>query len=91
MATEIRANEKQPDCHKIDRSSVISKYVGETEKRLNKIFLKEWPNNLMLFLDEADVVFDKGSTVKIVRDLHDGRHEKRTLMQNVLEIHRSAG
>ena len=40
MATEIRANEEQPDRHTIDGSSAVSKYVGETEKRLNKVFLK---------------------------------------------------
>ena len=40
MAEGIIGNEEQPDRHKIDRSGVVSKYVGETEKRLNKIFLK---------------------------------------------------
>jgi SpoVK/Ycf46/Vps4 family AAA+-type ATPase len=45
--------------YKIDRSGVISKYVGETEKRLNKIFLQVEPNNLMLFFDEADVLIGK--------------------------------
>jgi SpoVK/Ycf46/Vps4 family AAA+-type ATPase len=78
MATEIRANEKQPDCHKIDRSSVISKYVGETEKRLNKVFLKAWPKNLMLFFDEADVVFGKRSTVNDVSDRDVNRYRRKT-------------
>ena len=55
MAARIIANEKQSDRNKIDRSGVVSKYVGETEKRLNKIFLKAWPNNLTLFLDGANV------------------------------------
>ena len=55
MAAGIIANEKQSDRNKIDRSGVVSKYVGETEKRLNKIFLKAWPNNLTLFLDGTNV------------------------------------
>jgi len=63
MAAGIIAKEKQSDRHKIDRSGVVSKYVGETEKRLNKIFLKAWPNNLMLFFGGANVLMGKRSTV----------------------------
>ena len=40
--------------YKIDRSGVVSKYVGETEKNLSQIFPKVEPNNLVLLLDEAD-------------------------------------
>jgi len=68
MAAGIVANEEQLDSHKIDRSGVVSKYVGETEKRLNKIFLKACPDNLMLFFDGADVLLGKRSTVKDARD-----------------------
>ena len=59
MAAEILGKEEQPDFHKIDRSGVVSKYVGETEKRLHKIFLKAWPSNLMLCFDEADGLLGK--------------------------------
>jgi hypothetical protein len=44
MAAGLTANEEQLDLHKIDRSGVVSKYVGETEKNLSQIFLKAWPN-----------------------------------------------
>jgi SpoVK/Ycf46/Vps4 family AAA+-type ATPase len=59
MAAGIIANGQQFDFHKIDRSDVGSKYIGETEKRLSKIFLKAWLNNLMLFLDGADILLGK--------------------------------
>ena len=91
MAAGILANEEEPDRHKIDCSGVVSKYVGETEKRLNKIFLKVEPNNLMLFIKGADALVGKRSMVKNARDLHGDRNEKRTLMENVLEIHRATG
>jgi len=54
MPAGSRANEEQPDRHTIDRSGVVSKYVGETEKNSSQIFPKVEPNNLMLLLDEAD-------------------------------------
>ena len=68
MAAGFMANEEQLDRHKSDGSGVVSKYVGETEKRLNKIFLKAWPNNLMLLLDEADAILGKRSMEKVARD-----------------------
>jgi SpoVK/Ycf46/Vps4 family AAA+-type ATPase len=57
----IIGNEEQSDRHKIDRSVVVSKYVKETEKSLNKISLKAWPNNLVLFFDGADALVGKPS------------------------------
>ena len=75
MAAGGIANKGQLDRHKINRSGVVIKYVGETEKRLNKIFLKAGPNNLMLFLDGADVLLGKRSTVKDARDRY-GNSEK---------------
>jgi SpoVK/Ycf46/Vps4 family AAA+-type ATPase len=54
MAGGMIGNEEQPSRQKIDRCGVVSKYVGETEKRLKKIFPKAWPKNLVLLLDEAD-------------------------------------
>jgi len=63
MAAEIMANEKQSQRHKIGRSGVVSKYVGKTEKRLNKTFFKAWPSNMMLFLGGAEVLMGKPSMV----------------------------
>ena len=56
------------DLYKIDLSSVVSKYIGETEKALDKIFRAAHSSNGILFFDEADALFGKRSEVK---DAHD--------------------
>jgi len=56
------------DLYKIDLSSVISKYIGETEKQLSEIFREAQSSNAILFFDEADAIFGKRSEVK---DAHD--------------------
>lgn len=68
MAVEIIANELQLDVYKIDLSTVVSKYIGETEKNLNKVFSEAETSNAILFFDEADALFGKRSEVK---DAHD--------------------
>jgi SpoVK/Ycf46/Vps4 family AAA+-type ATPase len=68
MASEIIANELGLDLYKIDLSTVISKYIGETEKNLDRIFTEARNSNSILFFDEADAVFGKRSEV---RDSHD--------------------
>lgn len=68
MAAEIIANELQLDLYKIDLSTVVSKYIGETEKNLSKIFAEAETSNAILFFDEADALFGKRSEVK---DSHD--------------------
>jgi SpoVK/Ycf46/Vps4 family AAA+-type ATPase len=68
MAAEIIANELKLDLYKIDLSCVVSKYIGETEKNLAKIFREAETSNAILFFDEADALFGKRSEVK---DSHD--------------------
>jgi hypothetical protein len=68
MAAEIIANELGLDLYKIDLSGVVSKYIGETEKNLNRIFSAAENANAILFFDEADALFGKRSEV---RDSHD--------------------
>ncbi len=68
MAAEILANEAQLDLYKIDLSSLVSKYIGETEKNFKKIFEEAETSNSILFFDEADALFGKRSEVK---DSHD--------------------
>lgn len=68
MAAEIIAKEIGLDLYKIDISSLVSKYIGETEKNLNKIFNEAQTSNAILFFDEADALFGKRSDVK---DSHD--------------------
>ncbi len=68
MAAEIIAAELGLDLYKIDLSSVVSKYIGETEKNLERIFSEATSSNAILFFDEADALFGKRSEV---RDSHD--------------------
>jgi AAA+ superfamily predicted ATPase len=68
MAAEIMAAELGLDLYKIDLSTVVSKYIGETEKNLARIFSEAQTSNAILFFDEADALFGKRSEV---RDAHD--------------------
>jgi SpoVK/Ycf46/Vps4 family AAA+-type ATPase len=68
MAAEIMAAELGLDLYKIDLSTVVSKYIGETEKNLENIFEEAETSNAILFFDEADALFGKRSEV---RDAHD--------------------
>jgi SpoVK/Ycf46/Vps4 family AAA+-type ATPase len=68
MAAEIIAAELGLDLYKIDLSTIVSKYIGETEKNLERIFWEAERSNAILFFDEADALFGKRSEV---RDSHD--------------------
>ena len=68
MAAEIIAGELGLEVFKIDLSTVVSKYIGETEKNLSRIFTEAETSNAILFFDEADALFGKRSEVK---DSHD--------------------
>jgi SpoVK/Ycf46/Vps4 family AAA+-type ATPase len=68
MAAEVIANEVKLDLYAIDLAGVVSKYIGETEKNLDRIFATAEGTNAILFFDEADALFGKRSEV---RDSHD--------------------
>ncbi len=68
MAAEILANHLKLNLYRIDLSSVISKYIGETEKNLRALFDAAEDGGAILFFDEADAIFGKRSEVK---DSHD--------------------
>lgn len=68
MAAEIMAGEVGWDAYKIDLSTVVSKYIGETEKNLARIFSEAEAGNAILFFDEADALFGKRTEV---HDSHD--------------------
>jgi SpoVK/Ycf46/Vps4 family AAA+-type ATPase len=68
MAAEVIANELQLDLYKIDLSQIVSKYIGETEKNLDRVFTAAENANAILLFDEADALFGKRSEVK---DAHD--------------------
>ncbi len=68
LAAEVIARELGLPLYKIDLSSVVSKYIGETEKNLSSIFGEAQAGSAILFFDEADALFGKRSEVK---DAHD--------------------
>jgi len=68
MAAEVIAAELGLDLYAIDLSSVVSKYIGETEQNLERVFRAAEGANAILFFDEADALFGKRSEV---RDSHD--------------------
>jgi hypothetical protein len=68
LAAEVIAYELGFDLYTVDLASVIDKYVGETEKNLDRIFGEAEQVNGVLFFDEADALFGKRSEVK---DAHD--------------------
>ncbi len=68
MAASILANEMGLDLYRIELSQVVSKYIGETEKNLSRIFQAAEGSGVMLFFDEADAIFGKRTVVK---DAHD--------------------
>jgi hypothetical protein len=68
MAAEVLAGELGLDLYLIDLSAVVSKYIGETEKNLRKVFDAAEESGAILLFDEADALFGKRSEVK---DSHD--------------------
>jgi hypothetical protein len=68
MSAEVIANDLRLNLYRIDLSAVVSKYIGETEKNLRKVFDAAEDGGAILFFDEADALFGKRSEVK---DSHD--------------------
>ncbi|MCP4329274.1 MAG: ATP-binding protein [Alphaproteobacteria bacterium] len=68
MAAEVLANDLALDLYRIDLSQVVSKYIGETEKNLKRVFDAAEGGGAILLFDEADAIFGKRSDVK---DSHD--------------------
>jgi AAA+ superfamily predicted ATPase len=68
MAAEVIANALGLDLYRIDLARVVNKYIGETEKNLDRVFDAAESANAILFFDEADALFGKRSEVK---DAHD--------------------
>lgn len=68
MAAEVLARELHLDLFRIDLSQVVSKYIGETEKNLSRVFDAADQGATILLFDEADALFGRRSEVK---DSHD--------------------
>jgi len=87
VAAEAMAKQLRRDLYRVDLSAVVSKYIGETEKNLDRIFAATDAADWILFFDEADALFGKRSTVK---DSHDrySAIEIDFLLQRIAEHHR---
>ncbi|MGZ4215247.1 MAG: ATP-binding protein [Solirubrobacteraceae bacterium] len=68
LAAEVIANELELDMYRIDLAGVVSKYIGETERNLRRVFDAAEEGGALLLFDEADALFGKRSEVK---DSHD--------------------
>ncbi|WP_234319138.1 ATP-binding protein [Streptomyces sp. NRRL S-237] len=70
MSAEVVAADLGMDLYVVDLSTVVDKYVGETEKNLERIFTEASAVNAVLLFDEADAIFGKRSEVKDAHDKH---------------------
>ena len=68
LAAEAIANEVDLDLYRVDLATLVSKYIGETEKNLKRLFDAAEASGAVLLFDEADALFGKRSEVK---DSHD--------------------
>jgi hypothetical protein len=85
MTASLIAGEMGLDLYRIDLSSIVSKYIGETEKNLDRIFAAARRANCILFFDEADALFGKRSEVKDAHDRY-ANIEVAYLLQKI-EVH----
>ncbi|MEM8640061.1 MAG: ATP-binding protein [Cyanobacteria bacterium P01_G01_bin.54] len=70
MAAEVLAGAFGLDLYRVDLSAVVSKYIGETEKNLRRIFDAASIGGVVLLFDEADALFGKRTAVRDSRDRH---------------------
>lgn len=84
MAAEVLASDQQLDLYRIDLASLVSKWVGETEKNLARIFADAERANCMLFFDEADAICGRRGQIKDAQDRWAGL-EVNYLLQRIEE------
>ena len=84
MAAQIIAGDLGLDIYRISLANVVSKYIGETEKNLDEIFEKAKKSKVVLFFDEADVLFSKRTEVKDSNDKYSNM-ESAFLLQKIEE------
>jgi hypothetical protein len=70
MAAEVLARALDLDLYRIDLSAVVSKYIGETEKNLRRVFDAAEEGGAILLFDEADALFGKRTEIKDSHDRH---------------------
>ena len=85
LAARVLAHELQLPLYRIDLSIVLSKYIGETEKNLGRVFDAAEDAGAILFFDEADVLFGKRAEVKDTHDRY-ANLEVACLLQRIEEF-----
>lgn len=68
MAAQVMAAELGMELYRIELPAIVDKYIGETEKKLNRIFSEAEKSMAVLFFDEADVLFSKRTEIKESND-----------------------
>lgn len=84
LSAALLGKQFQLDVYRIDLSMVVSKYIGETEKNLEKVFLKAENKQWILFFDEADALFGKRTQVQDAHDRY-ANQEVSYLLQRLEE------
>ena len=82
LTATLLGKQFEKDVYRIDLSLVVSKYIGETEKNLEKIFTKAEHKDWILFFDEADALFGKRTNVQNAHDRY-ANQEVSYLLQRV--------
>jgi AAA+ superfamily predicted ATPase len=82
LTATLLGKQFQKEVYRIDLSQVVSKYIGETEKNLEKVFNKAENKDWILFFDEADALFGKRTNVQNAHDKY-ANQEVSFLLQRV--------
>lgn len=82
LTATLLAKQLNKEVYRIDLSQVVSKYIGETEKNLEKVFVKAENKNWILFFDEADALFGKRTNVQNSHDRY-ANQEVSYLLQRI--------
>jgi AAA+ superfamily predicted ATPase len=84
MSASLVAGALKLELFRIDLAGLVSKYIGETEKNLDRVFSAAWRSNAILFFDEADALFGKRTEVKDAHDRY-ANIETSYLLQKIEE------
>lgn len=82
MAAQVVARELHMELYRVDVSQVTSKYIGETQKNISRLFELARNRGIILFFDEADSLFARRTEVKDSHDRH-ANHESAHLLQQL--------
>ncbi|MCO4294466.1 ATP-binding protein [Solitalea sp. MAHUQ-68] len=82
LTAALLGKQFKKEVYRIDLSQIVSKYIGETEKNLEKVFNKAEHKNWILFFDEADALFGKRTNVQNAHDKY-ANQEVSYLLQRV--------